>query len=83
TTVYLGSTGTASTLATVDDLLSAIDLASGVKTVSITSGAATIAVSASQPGAAVSTVAGGAVTLRSSTGADLSVTGKADLLKAL
>ncbi|MDA9479729.1 flagellin [Bradyrhizobium sp. CCBAU 65884] len=83
TTVYLGSTGTPATLATVDDLLSAIDLASGVKTVSITSGAATIAVSASQPGAAVSTVAGGAVTLRSSTGADLSVTGKADLLKAL
>ncbi|APO51860.1 DUF1522 domain-containing protein [Bradyrhizobium diazoefficiens] len=76
TTVYLAS-------ATVNDLLSAIDLASGVKTVSISSGAATIAVSASQPGAAVSTAAAGAVTLKSSTGADLSVTGKADLLKAL
>ncbi|WP_459591514.1 DUF1522 domain-containing protein, partial [Bradyrhizobium diazoefficiens] len=38
TTVYLAS-------ATVNDLLSAIDLASGVKTVSISSGAATIAVS--------------------------------------
>ncbi|MCK1652583.1 DUF1522 domain-containing protein [Bradyrhizobium sp. 149] len=76
TTVYLAT-------ATVNDLLSAIDLASGVKTVSITAGAATIAVSASQPGAAVSTAAGGAVTLKSSTGADLSVTGKADLLKAL
>ncbi|MCK1413243.1 DUF1522 domain-containing protein, partial [Bradyrhizobium sp. CW4] len=60
-----------------------IDLASGVKTVSITAGAATIATSASQPGAAVSTAVGGAVTLKSSTGADLSVTGKADLLKAL
>ncbi|PDT58351.1 flagellin, partial [Bradyrhizobium diazoefficiens] len=36
-----------------------------------------------QPGAAVSTAAAGAVTLKSSTGADLSVTGKADLLKAL
>jgi len=85
TTVYLGDTATASTLATVDDLLSAIDLASGVKTVAISSGAATITFSASQPGGAagVSTVAGGAVTLRSSTGADLSVTGKADLLKAL
>ena len=33
--------------------------------------------------AAVSTAVGGAVTLKSSTGADLSVTGKADLLKAL
>ncbi|MFK4726736.1 flagellin [Bradyrhizobium niftali] len=81
TTVYLGTAGTPA--ATVNDLLSAIDLASGVKTVSITAGAATIAVSASQPGAAVSTAAGGAVTLKSSTGADLSVTGKADLLKAL
>ncbi|MGY4513747.1 DUF1522 domain-containing protein [Bradyrhizobium sp. USDA 3650] len=76
TTVYLAT-------ATVNDLLSAIDLASGVKTVSISSGAATISTSASQPGAAVSTAAGGAVTLKSSTGADLSVTGKADLLKAL
>jgi len=81
TTVYLGTAGTPA--ATVNDLLSAIDLASGVKTVSISSGAATIAVSASQPGAAVSTAAGGAVTLKSSTGADLSVTGKADLLKSL
>ncbi|MDH2398784.1 DUF1522 domain-containing protein [Bradyrhizobium sp. SSUT18] len=81
TTVYLGTAGAPA--ATVNDLLSAIDLASGVKTVSISAGAATIAVSASQPGAAVSTAAGGAVTLKSSTGADLSVTGKADLLKAL
>ncbi|MDH2398786.1 DUF1522 domain-containing protein [Bradyrhizobium sp. SSUT18] len=81
TTVYLGTAGAPA--ATVNDLLSAIDLASGVKTASITAGAATIAVSASQPGAAVSTAAGGAVTLKSSTGADLSVTGKADLLKAL
>ncbi|MBB4258923.1 MULTISPECIES: DUF1522 domain-containing protein [unclassified Bradyrhizobium] len=80
TTVYLGSTGTPATLATVDDLLSAIDLASGVKTVAISSGAATLATSVGQT---ASTVAGGAVTLRSSTGADLSVTGKADLLKAL
>ena len=85
TTVYLGDTATASTLATVDDLLSAIDLASGVKTASITAGAASITFSASQPGGAagVSTAAAGTVTLKSSTGADLSVTGKADLLKAL
>ncbi|WP_018317292.1 DUF1522 domain-containing protein, partial [Bradyrhizobium sp. WSM2793] len=75
TTVYLGSTGTPATLATVDDLFTAIDLASGVKTVAISSGAATIATSVGQT---ASTVAGGAVSLRSSTGADLTVTGKAD-----
>ncbi|MGY8638732.1 DUF1522 domain-containing protein [Bradyrhizobium sp. 14AA] len=75
TTVYLAT-------ASVSDLLSAIDLASGVKTASITSGAATISISTAQGGAA-SGVAGGQVTLKSSTGADLSVTGKADLLKAL
>ncbi|MDF0523460.1 DUF1522 domain-containing protein, partial [Bradyrhizobium yuanmingense] len=78
TTIYLGTAGAPT--ANVNDLLSAIDLASGVKTVSISSGAATIATSNNQT---ASSVGGGAVTLRSSTGADLSVTGKADLLKAL
>ncbi|WP_441237216.1 DUF1522 domain-containing protein [Bradyrhizobium sp. 930_D9_N1_4] len=78
TTVYLGTTGTPT--ATVSDLLTAVDLASGVKTASITSGAATIATSVSQT---ASSVGAGAVTLKSSTGADLAVTGKADLLKAL
>ncbi|MDA9497569.1 DUF1522 domain-containing protein, partial [Bradyrhizobium sp. CCBAU 11357] len=78
TTVYLGTAGTPA--ASVSDLLSAIDLASGVKTVSISSGAATIATSVNQT---ASSVGAGAVTLKSSTGADLSVTGKADLLKAL
>ncbi|MDF0518486.1 DUF1522 domain-containing protein [Bradyrhizobium yuanmingense] len=78
TTIYLGTAGAPT--ANVNDLLSAIDLASGVKTVSISSGAATIATSNNQT---ASSVGGGAVTLRSSTGADLSVTGRADLLKAL
>ncbi|WP_375159576.1 DUF1522 domain-containing protein [Bradyrhizobium sp. RDT46] len=78
TTVYLGTAGTPA--ATVADLLTAVDLASGVKTVAISSGAATIATSFNQT---ASSVAAGAVTLRSSTGADLSVTGRADLLKAL
>jgi len=78
TTVYLGTAGTPA--ATVSDLLTAVDLASGVKTVSISSGAATIATSLNQT---ASSVGGGAVTLKSSTGADLSVTGKADLLKSL
>ncbi|AMA59188.1 DUF1522 domain-containing protein [Bradyrhizobium sp. CCGE-LA001] len=80
TTVYLGNTATPASLATVNDLLTAVDLASGVKTVAISSGAATIATSFNQT---ASSVGGGAVTLRSSTGADLSVTGRADLLKAL
>src|SRR4051812_26529252 len=78
TIVYLGTAGTPA--ATVADLLSAIDLASGVKTVAITAGAATISTSVGQT---ASSAAAGAVTLKSSTGADLSVTGKADLLKAL
>ncbi|MET4040644.1 DUF1522 domain-containing protein [Bradyrhizobium sp. RT6a] len=78
TTVYLGTAGTPA--ATVADLLTAVDLASGVKTVAITAGAATIATSVGQT---ASSATGGAVTLKSSTGADLSVTGKADLLKAL
>ncbi|MCK1733962.1 DUF1522 domain-containing protein, partial [Bradyrhizobium sp. 138] len=78
TTVYLGTAGTPA--ATVSDLLTAVDLASGVKTASITAGAATISTSVNQT---ASSVGGGAVTLKSSTGADLSVTGKADLLKSL
>jgi hypothetical protein len=78
TTVYLGTAGTPA--ATVSDLLTAVDLASGVKTVSITSGAATIATSLNQT---PSSVGSAKVTLESSTGADLSVTGKADLLNAL
>ncbi|MBR0957400.1 DUF1522 domain-containing protein [Bradyrhizobium japonicum] len=78
TTVYLGTAGTPA--ATVNDLLTAVDLASGVKTAAISAGAATIATSVNQT---ASSVAAGAVTLKSSTGADLSVTGRADLLKAL
>ncbi|QAU46056.1 DUF1522 domain-containing protein [Bradyrhizobium guangzhouense] len=77
-TVYLGTAGTPT--ASVSDLLTAVDLASGVKTVSISSGSATIATSVNQT---ASSVGGGKVSLESSTGADLSVTGKADLLKAL
>src|SRR5215470_9542448 len=76
--VYLG-TGTQST-ATVGDLLNAIDLASGVKNAVISAGAATIATNTSQT---PSSITAGAVTVRSSTGADLSVTGRADALKAL
>jgi flagellin-like hook-associated protein FlgL len=76
--VYLG-TGTQST-ATVGDLLNAIDLASGVKNAVISGGAATITTNTGQT---PSSITAGAVTLRSSTGGDLSVLGRADALKAL
>jgi flagellin len=76
--VYLG-TGTQST-GSVGDLLNAIDLASGVQNAVIASGAATLSTNTSQT---VSSITAGAITLNSSTGADLSVTGKADALKAL
>jgi flagellin-like hook-associated protein FlgL len=76
--VYLG-TGAQST-GSVGDLLNAIDLASGVQNAVIASGAATLSTNTSQT---VSSITGGAITLESSTGADLSVTGKADALKAL
>ena len=73
--------------ATVSDVLSAIDLASGVKTAAISAGAATITVSGSTGPIGTlqvaSSVTGGQVTLKSSTGADLSLTGKADFLNKL
>ncbi|MBR0738643.1 DUF1522 domain-containing protein [Bradyrhizobium liaoningense] len=73
--------------ATVNDVLTAIDLASGVKTATISASAATIAVSGSAGPVGTlqvaSSITAGATTLKSSTGADLSVTGKADFLKAL
>jgi hypothetical protein len=78
TTVYLGTNAVPA--ATVSDVLTAIDLASGVKTSTITNGQATIgAASAASP----STAAAGVVTLKSSVGADLSVTGNADFLREL
>ncbi|UPK38757.1 DUF1522 domain-containing protein [Bradyrhizobium sp. 186] len=80
-TVYLGTT--AAPAATAGDLATAIDLASGVKVAVISTGAATIATSAGETASDVGTTTASKVTLRSSTGADLSVTGKADLLKAL
>ncbi|OSI59850.1 DUF1522 domain-containing protein [Bradyrhizobium canariense] len=81
--IYMGTTGAPT--ATVNDLLSAVDLASGVKTATISAGAATIATSGATVGTAQtpSSITAGAVTLKSSTGSDLSVTGKADFLKAL
>jgi flagellin len=74
--VYLGTTGTP--LATLADVLKAVDLASGVAKSVNTAGAAVITGSTSAINAGT-----GVLTLNSSTGADLSVTGKADLLNEL
>ncbi|WP_407180193.1 DUF1522 domain-containing protein [Bradyrhizobium sp. STM 3562] len=70
--IFLGSTGSAS----IGDVLTAIDIASGVQ--SNVSGTLTL-----NGGQAASTVTSGGLVLKSSTGADLSITGKADTLKAL
>jgi flagellin len=74
--VYLGTT--AAPLATLADVLKAVDLASGVAKAVNTAGAAVITSSTSAIASAT-----GILTLNSSTGADLSVTGKADLLNEL
>jgi hypothetical protein len=78
--IYLGASATTST-ATVGDILSAIDIASGVKNAAVSAGVATITTNASQTIAAINGT--GAITLSTSTGADLSIVGKADMLKAL
>ena len=69
--VYLGG-------GTLADVLKAVDLASGVAKAVNTAGAAVITGSTSSINAGT-----GVLTLNSSTGADLSITGKADLLKEL
>jgi flagellin len=75
-TLYLGPAGTQSA-ASVGDLTTAIDLASGRQYVhSVAAGVATL-------NGTASTTLAGLTTLSSSTGADLSITGKADSLKVL
>src|SRR5258708_4776970 len=76
-TVYLGTS--AAPTGTVSDLTKAIDLASGAEKTVNASGVATI--TASSGGNA--SIAAGVLTLHTSTGSDLSLTGKADLLKQL
>jgi flagellin-like hook-associated protein FlgL len=74
--VYLGTTTTP--LATLADVLKAVDLASGVAKTVNTAGVAVFTGSTSAINSGT-----GVLTLNSSTGADLSITGKADLLKEL
>jgi flagellin-like hook-associated protein FlgL len=73
-TIYIGASSTTST-ATVGDVLNAIDLASGVAY----NNAGTVTANTSQT---LSSITAGAISLKSSTGADLSISGKADFLKA-
>ena len=74
--VYLGTKTTPT--ATLADVLTAVDLASGVAKSVNTAGAAVITGSTSAINAGT-----GVLTLNSSTGADLSIIGKADLLNEL
>ncbi|EJN10995.1 flagellin/flagellar hook associated protein, partial [Bradyrhizobium sp. YR681] len=73
--VYLG-TSTTSTSVTINDVLGAIDLASGVAY----NNGGTVTANAGQT---LSSIAAGVTTLKSSTGSDLTLSGKADSLKAL
>ncbi len=73
-TVYLNAN------TSVGDVLTAFDLASGVQTATISAGAASVATTAGQT---PSSIAAGKISLQSTTGQDLTVTGKADDLKAL
>jgi len=78
-TIYLGTSGTPT--ATVQDLANAIDLASGVQkaVINTTTGVATFSNSSGTNAA----IGSGILTLHTGTGADLSITGRADLLKSL
>jgi hypothetical protein len=78
--VYLGSSATNSA-ATVGDVLKAVDLASGTRSGTISGGVATL--NANNTGQAASSITAGALSLESSTGGDLNVTGTADLLHSL
>ena len=66
---------------TVGDVLTAFDLASGVQTAAISSGAATVTTVSGQTASTIAV--SGKISLQSTTGQDLTVTGKADDLKAL
>jgi len=79
-TIYLGASSTTST-ANVQDVLNAIDLASGAAFIDATTVPSTPAIAANT-GQTLSSITAGKISISSSTGADLSITGKADLLKS-
>jgi len=75
-TVYLNAT------TTVGDFLKAFDVASGVQTATITTTTGVAAI-AGASGQTISSISGGKISLQSTTGNNLTVTGKADNLAAL
>jgi flagellin-like hook-associated protein FlgL len=78
-TVYLGDPAATQSAASVGDVLTAIDVASGAQTVTAINATTKVATLAGTG----SSIAAGVISLKSSTGADLSVSGKADVLNAL
>jgi flagellin len=77
-TIYIGTSSTTST-ASVGDVLNAIDLASGAG--HINAGGTAVVANTGQTLSSVS--AAGKISISSTTGADLSISGKADFLHAL
>src|ERR1700682_1213720 len=80
--VYLGGSGAGAVKASVGDVLTAVDIAGGVQS----NVAGTLTLNKDSSGASLtasSVAAGGKLNLESSTGADLSFSGKADTFKAL
>jgi hypothetical protein len=83
-TVYTGASGTTST-ATLGDLLTAIDVASGAQSITAINASTKVATVGGGTASTVTagTVPAGKLTLQSGTGSALSISGKADILNAL
>ncbi|MBW7963436.1 DUF1522 domain-containing protein [Bradyrhizobium sp. BR 10261] len=77
--IYTGTSAT-TTAATVGDLLNAIDVASGAQNAVVSAGAATLS---TPTGNTAASITAGKISFVTSTGGDLNITGKADILKAL
>ncbi|MBW7963435.1 DUF1522 domain-containing protein [Bradyrhizobium sp. BR 10261] len=77
--IYTGTSST-TTAATVGDLLNAIDLASGAQNAVVSAGAATLSTPAGNTAASITA---GKISFVTSTGGDLNITARADILKAL
>lgn len=78
-TIYLGDPAQTQSAASVGDLLAAVDVASGAQTVTAINATTKVATLAGTG----SSIAAGVISVKSSTGADLSISGKADVLSAL
>jgi flagellin len=82
-TIYAGASGTTST-ATLGDLLTAVDVASGAQTVTAINATTKVATLAGTGSAVTAgTAPAGNLSLKSGTGSALSISGKADILNVL